>query len=235
MTFAELGSLWKSDLYRHTGQTAWTALFKHLLICDGDEHFSDGFKYTFYLRLCRFLHARRPFLLFRPFYYVARFMFTHYKYKFGVSIPHKTSIGRGLYIGHPRDIVISDQAVIGDNCNLSQSVTIGQSNRGARKGTAVIGNNVYIGPGAKIVGAVRIGNFVAIGANCVVTMDIPDSAVVVGVPGRVISFEGSHGYVNRTEYDTPLAPDRKEGDSSRSVGVQPGVGRKVKRSNAVVS
>ena len=81
--------------------------------------------------------------------------------------------------------------MIGDNCNLSQSVTIGQSNRGARKGTAVIGNNVYIGPGAKIVGAVRIGNFVAIGANCVVTMDIPDSAVVVGVPRRDNTAETS--------------------------------------------
>src|SRR5215203_1556413 len=235
MTFAELRSLWKSDLYRHTGQAAWTTLFKHLLMCDGDEHFSDGFKYTFYLRLCRFLHARRPVLLFRPLYYVARFVFTHYKYKFGVSIPHKTSIGRGLYIGHPRDIVISDQAVIGDNCNLSQSVTIGQSNRGARKGTAVIGNNVYIGPGAKIVGAVRIGNFVAIGANCVVTMDVPDYAVVVGVPGRVISYEGSHGYVNRTDYAPAPTPDERESPLSSVEQSETTTVRKSRRDNAPVS
>jgi serine O-acetyltransferase len=64
---------------------------------------------------------------------------------------------------------------------------------------------VYIGPGAKIIGAVRVGNNVAIGANCVVTKDVPDNAVVVGVPGKIISFRGSQGYVNRTEYDMELS------------------------------
>jgi serine O-acetyltransferase len=138
--------------------------------------------------------------VFWPLYRIAMRVFTHYKYKFGCSIPHTTSIGRGLYIGHIRDIVINERAVIGDNCNISQGVTIGQANRGRRKGTPVIGRNVYIGPGAKIVGAVQVGDHVAIGANCVVTDDVPDYAVVVGVPGRIISFEGSAGYVNRTDY-----------------------------------
>jgi len=119
-----------------------------------------------------------------------------------VAISHRTSIGRGFYIGHIREIIINDRAVIGDNCNISQGVTIGEANRGPRKGTPVIGNNVYIGPGAKIIGAVHIGNNVAVGANCVVTRDVPDGAVVVGVPGRVISYEGSKGYIIRTDYDT---------------------------------
>jgi serine O-acetyltransferase len=235
MTFAQLKAFWKADLYRHTGRSAWMDLIKHLLVCDGDEHFSDGFKYTFYLRLCRYLHQRRPGVVFRPVYFVARFIFTHYKYKFGVSIPHKTSIGCGLYIGHPRDIVISDQAVIGRNCNLSQSVTIGQSNRGPKKGTAVIGDSVYIGPGAKIVGAVRIGNHVAIGANCVVTMDVPDYAVVVGVPGRVISYEGSHGYVNRTDYAPAPTPDERESLLSSVEQRETTTVRKSRRDNAPVS
>jgi serine O-acetyltransferase len=207
MTFTELRSLWNADLYRHTGKRSTADLLKHLWISDGDEYFSDGFKYTFYLRLCRYLHQRRPGWLFRPLYFIARSVLTHYKYKFGVVIPHSAKIGRGLYIGHIRNIVISDQAVIGDNCNLSQDVTIGQANRGVRKGAAVIGNNVYIGPGAKIVGAVHVGHNVAIGANCVVTKDIPDNAVVVGVPGRVISFEGSKDYVCRTDYD--IQPARR--------------------------
>ena len=80
-------------------------------------------------------------------------------------------------------------------------MTIGQGNRGPRKGYPVVGNNVYIGPGAKLVGSVRIGNNVAIGANCVVTKDVPDNAVVVGVPGRVISFAGVADYIERTDYD----------------------------------
>jgi serine O-acetyltransferase len=65
----------------------------------------------------------------------------------------------------------------------------------------VLGDSVYIGPGAKIVGAVRIGDRVAIGANCVVTKDVPDDSVVVGVPGTVISQEGSAGYINRIDYE----------------------------------
>lgn len=60
---------------------------------------------------------------------------------------------------------------------------------------------MYIGPGAKMFGSIKIGNNVAIGANCVVTKDIPDNAVVVGIPGKVISYEGSNGYVNRTDYE----------------------------------
>lgn len=236
MTFQELRACWKADLYRHTGTRGWRNLFVHLVISDGDEHFSDGVKYTFYLRLCRYLHRRTPRVVFWPMYLLCRAIFTHYKYKFGVLIPHAATIGRGFYIGHIRNIVVSDHVVIGDNCNISHGVSIGQANRGARKGTAVIGHNVYIGPGAKIVGAVHIGNHVAIGANCVVTTDVPDYAVVVGVPGRVISFEGSRGYVNRTDYDVqpePAEAQEREG-SVRSEGDR-SAGEKERREKAVVS
>lgn len=199
MTFAELRELWRVDLYRHTGETSWRHLLVHVLFSDGGERFSDGVKYMFYFRLCRYLKTQRPRVVFWPLYRIAKRIFTHYKYKFGCSIPLWTSIGRGFYIGHIRDIVINDAAVIGENCNIGQGVTIGQANRGRRKGTPVIGRNVYVGPGAKIVGAVRVGDHAAIGANCVVSDDVPDYAVVVGIPGRVISFDGSAGYVNRTE------------------------------------
>jgi serine O-acetyltransferase len=136
-----------------------------------------------------------------PLYLVAAMALCHYKYKFGISLSHGTSIGSGLYIGHTTGIVVNDFAVIGKNCNLSQGVTIGQTNRGKRKGTPVIGDNVYIGPGAKVIGGIRVGNNVAIGANCVVLEDIPDNAVVVGVPGRIVSYNGSQDYVNKTDYD----------------------------------
>ena len=201
MTFAELRALWSADLYRHTGQTSWRHLLGHVLFSDGGERFSDGAKYMFYFRLCRYLQWNRPRVVYWPLYQISKRLFIRYKYKFGCSISHTTSIGKGFYIGHIRDIVINERAVIGDNCNISQGVTIGQANRGRRKGTPVIGHYVYIGPGAKIIGAVRVGDHAAIGANCVVTDDVPDYAVVVGVPGKVISFEGSGGYVNWTDYD----------------------------------
>jgi len=201
ITFAELCELWRADLYRHTGKTSWRELLRHLLLSDGGVCFSDGVKYMFYLRLCRYLKETRPRAVFWPLYRIAMWVFTRCKYKFGCLIPHTTSIGRGCYIGHIRDIVINERAVIGENCNISQGVTIGQANRGRRKGTPVIGHHVYIGPGAKIVGGIKVGDHVAIGANCVVIDDVPDYAVVVGVPGRVISYEGSNGYVNWTNDD----------------------------------
>ena len=200
ITFTQLREYWRADLYRHTGELSWRHLLTHLFFSDGGERFSDGVKYAFWLRLCRYLKTQRPRVLFWPCYRIAMRVFTRYKYKFGCLIPHTTSIGHGVYLGHIRNIVINERVIIGDNCNLSQGVTIGQANRGRRKGTPVIGRNVYIGPGAKIVGAVRVGDHVAIGANCVVTDDVPDYGVVVGVPGRVISFDGSAGYVNRTDY-----------------------------------
>ena len=126
-------------------------------------------------------------------------------YKLGISIPPDTQIGSGFYIGHFGGIVVNRRCVIGKNCNISQGVTLGQANRGKNKGYPTLGDNVYIGPGAKIVGAVKIGNNVAIGANCVVTKDIPDDSVVVGIPGRIISKEGSKGYVNRTDYTEKIS------------------------------
>lgn len=123
-------------------------------------------------------------------------MHRHFKYKLGIDIPVGMEIGRGFYIGHFSCIVVSGEAVIGKNVNISQGVTIGRANRGERKGAATIGDEVYIGPGAKIVGKITIGNNVAIGANAVVTRDIPDNSVVVGIPARVISQEGAVGYID---------------------------------------
>lgn len=113
----------------------------------------------------------------------------------GISIPHEARIGRGLYIGHFGGIFINDAAVIGENCNLSQGVTIGLGGRIGKRGCPIIGDRVFIGPGAKIFGAITIGNDVAIGANAVVTKDLPANAVAVGVPAKIISYEGSKDYI----------------------------------------
>ncbi|MER2599295.1 MAG: serine O-acetyltransferase [Caldilineales bacterium] len=159
-------------------------------------------KYNFWLRTCVYTKSNRFLKHFvRPF---AKFFLRRYRYKFGISIPPRTKIGSGFYIGHFGNIVVNPYSEIGKNCNISPGVTIGQANRGRNKGYPIIGDNVYIGPGAKIIGAVRIGNDVAIGANCVVTKDIPDNSVVVGIPGKVISQEGSKGYINKTDYEDKI-------------------------------
>jgi len=150
------------------------------------------------MRTCSYLKSNPVLKILFP---LAWLILRHHEFKYGISISYRTRIGSGLYIGHFGGIVVNHNAIIGKNCNLSHQVTLGAANRGERKGYPVIGDNVYIGPGAKLVGHVVIGNNAAIGANCVVTHDVPENGVVVGVPARVISMEGSGGYINRTDYN----------------------------------
>ena len=195
MKFSEYRFLVLSDLYRITGTVSSGTLLRNV--------FARGsFKFNFWMRTCRYLRSH-PHLRF-TIYPIAILVLGRLTYRLGISIPYNTNIGSGFYIGHFGGIVVNEQSVIGRDCNISQGVTLGEANRGRNKGCPTLGDRVYIGPGAKIVGAVKIGNDVAIGANCVVTKDVPDSAVVVGVPGRVISSGGSEGYVNRTDYDKKL-------------------------------
>lgn len=113
----------------------------------------------------------------------------------GISIPCGARIGKGLYIAHFGGIFVNDDVVMGENCNLSQGVTVGVGGRGERKGCPTIGDRVFIGPGAKLFGAIEIGDDVAIGANAVVTKSLPDNAVAVGIPAKVTSYQGSKDYV----------------------------------------
>lgn len=156
---------------------------------------NDGFRYTFWLRACKFSYQTLGlrFLLF-PFTY---FMYRHYTYKFGCQIPFMTEIGEGFFMSHLIGTVVNREAVIGRNVNLSHHVTIGQTNRGQKKGVPLIGDGVYIGTGAVVLGHIRVGHNVAIGANAVVIDDVPDNAVVVGNPAKVVSYKGACDYVNR--------------------------------------
>ena len=113
----------------------------------------------------------------------------------GITIHPQAKIGTGLYIGHGGSVIIGGSAVLGNHCNISHEVTIGVAGRGDKRGTPKIGDRIYIGAGAKLFGAIEIGNDVAIGANAVVTKSLSDRAVAVGIPVRVISYEGSFEYV----------------------------------------
>lgn len=196
MTFREYRYLVYSDLYRVTGQIKFKTLLLNVLL-------GESFKYIFWMRTCKFM--RSVTLLKYSLYPLALWMLNHYRYKFGIVVSPLTDIGPGFYIGHFGGIVVYPLCKIGRNCNLSQGVTLGKANRGKNAGYPVIGDNVYVGPGAKVIGAVKVGSHVAIGANCVVTSDVPDHAVVVGIPGRVISCDGSEGYVCNTDYDENIA------------------------------
>lgn len=186
--FKELTRLLTADLYRYTGRSSRAALLRELVL-------GDTFKYVFWFRVCRNLRGRGAYRF--TLYPLARWFWRRYTYRFGIDIPLMTDIGPGLYLPHFGGIVINHDCRLGSNCTLSHGVTIGKTNRGERAGCPAVGDNVFIGPGAVIIGAIRVGNDVAIGANSVVTRDVPDSAVVAGAPARVLSLSGSAGYVSR--------------------------------------
>lgn len=117
----------------------------------------------------------------------------------GINLPSSAEIGKGLYIGHFGGIILNSEVKLGEYCNLSQDVTIGIAGRGDKRGCPIIGSRVYIAPGVRIIGPVTVGNDVAIGANAVVTKDLPDNAVAVGVPAKIISYAGSRDFVNYRE------------------------------------
>jgi serine O-acetyltransferase len=108
----------------------------------------------------------------------------------GIELPRNATVGPGLYIGHFGGITVSAKTVIGSHCNLSQNITIGLSGKGDKRGVPTIGDNVYVAPGARLFGKIRIGNNVKIGANAVIYKDIPDNAVAVLDPGfKIIDAE----------------------------------------------
>jgi serine O-acetyltransferase len=191
MKISEYKSLIYSDFYRLYGSVSGFKLI-------GEIFLGESYKYIFWMRSCEYLRSHT--LLKFSVYIIAKIMLRRYRYRYGISIPSNTQIGEGFYIGHFGGIVVNQDCLIGKNCNISQGVTLGQANRGKNKGTPTIGNNVYIGPGVKVVGKVRIGNNVAIGANSVVTKDMPDNSVVAGVPAKVISDGGVSGYISHIDY-----------------------------------
>lgn len=173
----DIKNLLLADLYRYYGKVSIKIFLKCYFLI-------PGFNYMVWFRVGeKFKNPIIKYMLFRK------------SIKFGIQIPLGTKIGAGFYIGHFGNIVINGRTIIGKNCNISQGVTIGQSSRGKNKGYPTIGDNCYIGPGAKIIGNIKVGNNIAIGANAVVTKDVEDNAVVIGVPAKTISYDGSEGYI----------------------------------------
>ena len=111
-----------------------------------------------------------------------------------IQILPNTVIGKGFYIGHMGRIIINEDSILGDNINIATGVSIGQANRGKLKGSPRIGNSVWIGTNAVIVGKITIGDDVLIAPNAYVNMDVPDHSIVIGNPGII------HFKENATEY-----------------------------------
>ena len=180
--FTPMKRVIKSDLYRYGGLTK---------VYKGKRF--PGFHFTYYLRKASQYPKISPFGI----YY--RLIIRKLSYKYGFQIPVHTTIGEGFYINHFGPIVINSAAKIGKNCNLAHNVTIGQTNRGNLKGAPTIGDKVWIGTGAVIVGNIKIGDNVLIAPNSFVNIDVPDHSIVLGNPAKIIPKEhATKGYINYT-------------------------------------
>ena len=119
----------------------------------------------------------------------------------GVDIHPGAILGSGLFIDHATGVVIGETAEVGDDVMMYHGVTLGGSGTDTGKRHPTVGDRVIIGAGAKILGAIKIGDDSRIGANAVVVKPVPSSSVVVGVPGQVISRHG------RGSPDDSMMPD----------------------------
>ena len=120
-----------------------------------------------------------------PFSFLYKFLQKLAEIVTGIELPCEVTLGRRFRIDHFGGIIISGDAIFGDDCIIRNGVTVGLRNTGQR-GAPVIGNRVDIGAGAKILGSIHIGDDVAIGANAVVLQDVPPNSIAVGIPARIL-------------------------------------------------
>ncbi len=132
------------------------------------------------------------------FYRVSHWLWTHQlkflgrlvshfgRFLTGIEIHPGATIGRGFFIDHGMGVVIGETAEIGNNCTLYHGVTLGGTSWAKEKRHPTLGNNVVVGSGAKILGPFTVGDDSKIGSNSVVVKEVPATATVVGIPGRVV-------------------------------------------------
>lgn len=173
-SYADCLALAKSDYYRYYGRSC--SIFKLIFSQN------TGLRYSFWLRLASYNG------LFRV---ICKVRLRLLSIKLGIQIPSSTKIGYGLYIGHAVGIVVNPTCIIGNNCSISQFLSIGSNSHSA----ASIGNNVYIGPNVCIVGNVHIGSDSTIGAGAVVIRNVLHNSTVAGVPAKEISKKDHSDYI----------------------------------------
>lgn len=164
----------RADLRAHDGK--WSA---------------QGFWVMVVYRFGRWRYGVRPALLRKLFSLIYKILYKFIQIITGIELPCEVEVGRGFVIDHFGGIVVSGYAKFGDNCRIRNGVVVGLS-RVEDPCAPVIGNNVDIGTGAKLLGPIRIGNNVVIGANAVVIRDVPDNSIAVGVPAVVKPMRTSH-------------------------------------------
>ena len=199
----ELKDIVYSDLFRYTGNAR---RFKNIYRTYIDElRSSPEFSYISAFRRTRYYYDQiSRYDGWRHKYYqvlfaVNNFWLDRLSRKYHIQIPYDTNIGKGFYLAHFGRVIIHPKSVIGHNVNVSTGVVIGTQFRGKRKGSPHIGNYVWIGANAIIVGNINIGNNVLIAPGAYVNFDVPDGSIVLGNPGLIRKSPGATlNYINNT-------------------------------------
>lgn len=152
---------------------------------------AQGFWVMIVYRFGRWRYSVRPAIIRKMLSLIYKFLFKLIQIITGIELPCEAVVGRNFVIDHFGGIVVSGYARFGDNCRIRNGVVVGLR-RVDQKFAPVIGDNVDIGSGAKLLGPIRIGNNAIIGANAVVLCDVPDNSIAVGVPATIRPRRATH-------------------------------------------
>jgi serine O-acetyltransferase len=163
----------RSDLYRHGGLSGFRGFCKGLL--------QPGFRYSFLFRL---MAARKTS---SPLSFFLRVMLRRYRFKYGFEINPQARIGAGFHLTDHCGPVVIGPVRIGKLCTIAHNVTIGRTyDPQGGIGRPTLGDRVWVGAGAVLVGPITIGSDVLVAPNAFVNFDVPDHSLVIGNPGRVV-------------------------------------------------
>lgn len=145
---------------------------------------AQGFWVMVVYRFGRWRYGIKPAIVRKLLSFIYKVLFKFTQIITGIELPCEVRIGRNFVIDHFGGIIISGYAQFGDNCRIRNGVVVGLR-RVEEKCAPIIGDDVDIGAGAKVLGPIHIGNNVVIGANAVVLCDVPDDSIAAGVPAQI--------------------------------------------------
>ena len=145
-----------------------------------------GLHATFFHKISKFFWKLNLKLIARMISHISRFLT-------GIEIHPAVKIGKNIFIDHGMGVVIGETTIIGDNVSIYQGVTLGGTKWEKKKRHPTINDNVIIGAGAKVLGPISVGKNSKIGANSVVTRNVPSNTTVIGIPARVIDNPSGDG------------------------------------------
>ena len=196
-TLDEAWPLWpliRADLHRINGLHDNAELLRQWW-------WNPGFCYVLWYRIGRWARLR-PWA--KLLIYPLAILILHRRHlQSGIRIPLSVKAGPGLLIGHWGSIWINPACTLGANCTLGNDINFGSAGGAGKIGVPHLGDNVFVGPGARVAGPVKVGQNVAIMPNTLVTTDVAPGSIVVGVPHKVSGHQDHNIFVSQTHYPLP--------------------------------